>query len=163
MSQGTIHVFSKYANLLPQGALAPLWGSDAIKFGIITSAVTPSITDSDPRWGAGGSQNYATNEVTPGGNYSAGGIALVSPVLTLSGAVTSAKATSPLSFASNPSNPIGCAWGIFYDSTEAGFHAFAFADLRDSLGADISTVAGFSFNLAGQLTGAQQVFTITAT
>jgi hypothetical protein len=140
-----------------------VWSVDTIKFALITSTVTPNINDSDPRWGAGGAQDYSAHEVTPGGNYATGGIALTSPTVTLSVPITYLNATSPIAFAADPSNPTGCAWGIFYDSSDAGKHAIGFMDVRDSLGAAISTTGGFAANLNGLYSGAQPVFKITAT
>ena len=89
MSVGQTHVSAKFVSNMSITGLASLWASDTIKMAIITNAQTPGINDSDPRWGSGGSQNYSTAEVTPGGNYSAGGVSLSGTTSTLSGAVTS--------------------------------------------------------------------------
>lgn len=159
MAAGDTHVSAKFVSNMTLTALASLWASDTIKMAIITNAQTPNITDSDPRWGAGGTQNYSTAEVTPGGNYSAGGITLTSPTSTLSGAVTSLNATSPISLAANASNPTGAFWGIFYDSTDAGKHVFGFIDLGGSL----SLVPGLQININGVSSGTQPVLQGTAT
>jgi hypothetical protein len=159
MAAGDVHVSAKFVSNMSITGLASLWASDTIKMGIITNAQTPGITDSDPRWGAGGSQNYSTAEVTPGGNYSAGGITITSPASSLSGAVTSLTATSPISLAANASNPTGAFWGIFYDSTDAGKHVFGFIDLGGSL----SLVNGLQININGASSGTQTVMTGTAT
>src|SRR5258706_10871865 len=153
MAAGDTHVSAKFVANMTLTALASLWASDTIKMAIITNAQTPNITDSDPRWGAGGTQNYSTAEVTPGGNYSAGGITLTSPTSTLAGAVTSLNATSPISLAANAANPTGAFWGIFYDSTDAGKHVFGFIDLGGSL----SLVPGLQININGVSSGAQPV------
>jgi hypothetical protein len=159
MAAGDVHVSARFVENTALTGNAALWASDTIKMGIITNAQTPGINDSDPRWGAGGSQNYSTAEVTPGGNYSAGGISLTSPAVSLSGAVTSLTATSPISLAANASNPTGAFWGIFYDSTDAGKHVFGFVDLGGSL----SLVPGLTLNIAGASSGTQTVLTGTAT
>lgn len=52
--------------------------SDTWKVGLITSAVTPAASDAAPHWGGTGTTNFATNEVTPGGNYAANGPSLAS-------------------------------------------------------------------------------------
>ena len=124
MSVGQTHVSAKFVSNMSLTGLASLWASDTIKMGIVTNTSPPAITDSDPRWGSGGSQNYSTPEVTPGGNYSAGGVTLTSPTSTLSGAVASLNATSPITIAANASNPTGAYWAVFYDSTDAGKHVF---------------------------------------
>jgi len=159
MAQGDTHVSAKFVSNMTLTALASLWASDTIKMGIITNAQTPNITDSDPRWGAGGTQNYSTAEVTPGGNYSAGGISLAGTTSTLSGAVASLNATSPISLAANASNPTGAFWGIFYDSTDAGKHVFGFIDLGGSL----SLVNGLNININGVSSGTQALLQGTAT
>jgi hypothetical protein len=139
--------------------LASLWATNTIKMAIITNAVTPAVADSDPRWGAGGTQNYSTAEVTPGGNYSAGGVTLTSPTSTFSGAVASLNATSPISIAANASNPTGSYWAIFYDSTDAGKHVFGYMDL----GGPLSLVPGLQININGVSSGTQPIFQGTAT
>lgn len=159
MAAGDVHVSAKFVNNSAQASLASLWASDTIKMGIITNVSPPSITDSDPRWGSGGSQNYSSNEVTPGGNYSAGGVALTSPTVSVSGAVTSLNATSPISIAANASNPTGAYWGVFYDSTDAGKHVFGFIDLGGSL----SLVPGLQININSVSSGTQPVLQGTAT
>lgn len=37
--------------------------SDTFKLGLVTAVVTPATNTSDPRWGAGGGTNLATNKV----------------------------------------------------------------------------------------------------
>ena len=159
MSAGQTHVSAQFVKNTALTSLASLWASDVIKMGIITNGITPSITDADPRWGAGGSTNYSTYEITPGGNYSAGGVTLTSPTVTLSGAVTSLNVTSPVSIAANASNPTGAYWGIFYDSTDSGNHVFGYIDL----GGPVSLVPGFQLNINGSASGTQPVFQGTAT
>lgn len=159
MAAGDIHIQAKFVSNMTITGLASLWASDVIKFGIINSTTTPAITDSDPRWGAGGSQNYSTNEVTAGGNYSAGGITVSGCTSTLSGAVTSLNATSPISIAANASNPTNARWGIFYDSTDAGKRVFGYYDF----GGVVSLVPGYQINLNGVSSGTQPVFNGTAT
>lgn len=159
MSAGQIHVSAKFVSNMTQASLAALWATNTIKMGIITNAVTPSITDSDPRWGAGGTQNYSTAEVTPGGNYAAGGISLAGTTSTLSGAVASLNATSPVSVAAHASNPTGAYWGVLYDSTDAGKHVFGFVDL----GGPVSLIPGLQLNLNGVTSGTQPVLQGTAT
>jgi len=102
--------------------------SDTIKIAFITDAVTPAVTDADPRWGAGGSTNYSTNEVTPGGNYSTGGETITNVSVTLS----SGKGVfdgDNISIAVNGSNPTNARWGIIYNDTDAGKRAIAYFDI----------------------------------
>jgi hypothetical protein len=159
MAVGQTHVSAKFVSNMSITGLASLWATNTIKMAIITNAQTPNVNDSDPRWGAGGGQNYSTAEVTPGGNYPAGGVTLTSPTSTLAGAVTSLNATSPITIAANASNPTGGYWAIFYDSTDAGKHVFGYMDLAGPL----SLVPGLQININGVSSGAQPVFQGTAT
>ena len=152
MAAGDVHVFASYPYNMA-GTSAQFWGSDTIKMGIVTNSTAPTVTTADPRWGTGGTTNFATNEVTPGGSYSAGGISLTSPAIAASGADTNLTATSPISLAANASNPTGAYWGILYDSTDSGKHCFGYIDL----GGPVSLVAGLQINLAGASSGTQIV------
>jgi hypothetical protein len=158
MSVGQTHVTARFVQNMPLATPAALWASDVIKAALITG-VTPTITDADPRWGAGGATNYATSEVTPGGNYAAGGFTLAGTVATNSGATVLLQATSPITWVANAANPINAQWVIFYDSTDAGKHVFGFMDL----GGTVSLVPGLQINLSGVSSGTQTVFTGTAT
>lgn len=159
MAAGDTHIQAKFVSNMSLASLASLWATNTIKLGFITSTTTPAVTDSDPRWGAGGTQNYSTNEVAAGGNYVAGGITLSGTTSTLSGAVTSLNCTSPITIAANASNPTNARWGIFYDSTDAGKHVFGYLDL----GGVTSLVPGLQINVNGVSSGTQPVFNGTAT
>jgi hypothetical protein len=159
MAAGQTHVSAKFVSNMSLTGLASLWATNTVKMGIITNVLTPTVADSDPRWGAGGTQNYATNEVTAGGNYAAGGVTLTTPTSTLSGAVTSLNATSPITIAANAANPTGAYWAVFYDSTDAGKHVFGYMDL----GGPVSLVAGLQININGVSSGTQPLFQGTAT
>jgi hypothetical protein len=87
----------------------------AFNLGLITSAVTPSATTSDPRWGAGGGTNLSTNQVTPGGNYSTGGPSIANPTVTLTSGAGVWDADD-VAIAQNASNPTNARWGIIYNS-----------------------------------------------
>lgn len=101
--------------------------TDAVKLGLITSATTPTAATADPRWGAGGTTDWSTNEVTPGGNYTTGG-----PDITNTYSETSGTATfdaADVSILENASNPTDARWGILYNDTSVGKEVIAFLDL----------------------------------
>ena len=102
--------------------------SNTIKLGLVTSAVTPTAATADGRWGAGGSTNFATNEVTPGGNYSAGGPAIASFAATLTGGLSKIDGDD-VSITVHASNPTNARWGIIYNDTAAGKNAIGYLDL----------------------------------
>ena len=153
MAAGDTHVSAKFVANSTLASLASLWGTNTIKMGITTTV--PAVADSDPRWGAGGSQNYATNEIATGGNYAAGGPTLAGTTVTLVSATTQLNATSPLTIAASASNPNPAAqcYGIFYDSTDAGKHVFGYIDL----GAALNLIPGITLNFAGVGSGTQIV------
>jgi hypothetical protein len=158
MSVGQTHVLAKFVQNTAITGLASLWASDTIKVALVTG-ITPTITDADPRWGAGGSTNYSTSEVAAGGNYAAGGFTLTGTVVTNSGATVLLQATSPITWAANASNPTNAQWMIIYSSTDAGKRVFAFMDL----GGTVSLVPGLQININGVSSGVQTLLTGTAT
>lgn len=119
--------------------------SDTLKVGLVTSVVTPAIADTDGRWGAGGSVNYATNECTPGGNYAAGGPTLASVTWTNVSNVPTLRATD-VAIAQHASNPTNARWGIVYNDTDASKRALAFIDFGAVK--DLTTGA-FTINFGG--------------
>src|SRR5690554_3383727 len=102
--------------------------SDEYKVGLITSSVTPTAASAAPHWGGTGTTNFATNQVTPGGNYASGGPAIGSLAYTdQSGTAT--WAGNKISIANDPSNPTDARWGIVYNNTDSNKRAVAFLDL----------------------------------
>jgi len=154
MAAGDVHIFAQYLKNNADGTQTALWATDTIKMGIVTNTTVPAVTTADPRWGSGGTTNFSTNEVTPGGNYSAGGVSLTTPTSALSGADTNLQATSPISIAANASNPTGAYWGIFYDSTDTNKRCIGYIDL----GGPLSLVSGLNININGSGSGTQILF-----
>ena len=133
MAEGSVYVNSRAQYNAWAGTNPINWASGTIKIGITTDAVTPSVDDTDPRWGSGGDQDYSADEVTPGGNYPAGGVSLSTPSIAFSAPDSIFSAVSPaINIASNPSNPTNARWAHFYDDADAGKHIFMFMDIQDS-------------------------------
>jgi hypothetical protein len=121
--------------------------TDTIKLALITTSTTPAVTDADPRFGAGGSTNYSTNQVTAGGNYSAGGPTIANPTVTL----TSNKGRfdgDDVSIAQDASNPDNARWGIIYNDTAAGKQVIGFLDLGS-----VSDLTAGPFSVAWNASG----------
>ena len=115
--------------------------TDTIKMGFITSAATPAATTADPRWGAGGTTNFSTNQVTPGGNYATGGPTCANPTVTLSGGA-GVFDFDDITITQHASNPTNARWGIIYNDTAAGKNCIGYVDQ----GADVDLSAGdYSF------------------
>ncbi len=126
MAQGDVTLFDSFK--LDIGEKVHNLGADTYKFGLVTNAVTPSASTADPRWGAGGTTNLASSQVTPGGNYSTGGPTIASTTWTESGGVVTFDGAD-ISIASNASNPNNARWGIIYNDTSTGKEAVAYVDL----------------------------------
>lgn len=126
MAAGDITLFNEFKKDV--GEKVHALGSDTFKLGLITNAVTPAASTTDPRWGAGGSTNFASSQVTPGGNYATGGPTIGSTTWTESGGVVTFDGAD-VSISSDASNPNNARWGIIYNDTSAGKEAVAFVDL----------------------------------
>lgn len=128
--------------------------ADTIKVGLTIGTTTPSVTTADPRWGAGGSTNFATEEVATGASYSAGGPTLASVTWALASNVPTLRATDPV-IAQDATGFTNGRWGIIYNSTDAGKRALGAIDL----GSARSIVSGaLTLNFGGAGT---DVLTIT--
>lgn len=103
--------------------------ADVYKAAITDGTTTPSATTSDPRWGVGGGTNFATEEVTPGGNYVAGGATMANPTVTLAGGLAQIDTDDPATWAQDPSNPTNANWIIIYNNTDAGKRAVGYIDI----------------------------------
>ena len=154
-----LHVIAAHVYNQQFTSLGALWNSNTIKLAFINSSTTPSVTDSDPRWGTGGTQNYSTNEVS-GGNCTAGGVTISgTAVASPASGVIKLNATNPVLIASHASNPTTARWGIIYDSTDTGKHVIGYLDL----GADTDLTSGFSLFLNNTTgAGTQAFFSYTA-
>lgn len=114
--------------------------TDVIKLGLITSAVTPAATTADPCWGAGGTTNLSSNQVTPGGNYSSGGPTIANNTFT-EAAGTATFDGDAVSIAQHASNPTNARWAIVYSDTATAKDCLGFLDLGGTT--DLSA-GGFS-------------------
>lgn len=100
-----------------------------VKAALLTAAVTPDIDDSDPRFGNGGDQDYSATEVTPGGNYVAGGKTMGgADKFTRSGNISTFTAGA-ISWAPDGSNPTNARWLLIYVDDGASYYALGFVDL----------------------------------
>lgn len=145
MAQGDVTWFN--AAKLKLGLKKLELETDTLKLGLVTSSVTPTASTADPCWGAGGTTNLSSYEVTPGGNYSAGGPTVANNTFTESGGTATLDADNT-SIAQNASNPTNARWGILYSDTATNKDALAFVDLGGVT--DLSS-GGFSvtWNAAG--------------
>jgi hypothetical protein len=138
MAQGDVTIFHDFVSDL--GLKIHNLNTDTLKYGLIKSAANggddPAAADTDPRWGAGGTTNFATAEVTPGGNYSTGGPDSVNTYVESAGTGTLDGADVTIS--QHASNPTNARWAILYNDTAAGKQCVAFVDL----GSDFDMTTG---------------------
>lgn len=125
MALGDVTMFEAAMPKVQNGTINLETGT--FKLALITDAVTPTAGAADPRFGAGGSTNYLTNQVTPGGNYITGGATIGNPNVTLSSGVTVFDGDN-VEWLQNAGNPTNARWGIIYQD-DANDHALGFVDL----------------------------------
>jgi hypothetical protein len=148
MAQGDIVVFAQAK--LDIGLEGHQLETDVIKLGLITTSTTPTETTAVPAWGAGGTTNMTTNQVTPGGNYSTGGPTIANNTYTLASATCTFDGDN-ISITQNASNPTNARWGIGWNDTNAIDAALFYLDLG---GVTDLTAGDFSvtFNASGIFT-----------
>lgn len=110
-------------------AIHQLDGTSVIRCALVTNAITPTALTPDPRWGAGGATDFSTAEVTPGGNYTAGGISLAAFIATLVGSTVQYDTSTDPFWGIDPSNPTDAFWGIVYNDTATGKQCLNWVDL----------------------------------
>ena len=130
MAAGDVVFFDQYMVDVQEGVHNQ--ETDSFKLGIVDNTTAPSATTADPRWGAGGTTDFSANEVTPGGNYSAGGPSIANPTVTLTGGAGVFDGDD-ISIAQDGSNPSGAYWGIIYNDTAAGKNAIGSVELGTNL------------------------------
>ena len=126
MAQGDVTLFNKAVEWIGEAVIN--LETDTFKLGLVTSSITPAATTAAPCWGAGGSTNLTTYEVTPGGNYTTGGAAVANPAYSESSGTVTFDADD-VTIAQHASNPTTARWGILYSDTAANKNALAFVDL----------------------------------
>jgi len=128
MAQGDVVFFDQFLVDANEG-LHDL-EADTVKVGLVDNVTVPAATTADPRWGAGGTTNFKTNEVTPGGNYAVNGFDITTGAsVTLTGGAAIFDSTDNPTWAQNASNPTDATWGIIYNDTTAGKQAVGYVDL----------------------------------
>ena len=127
MAQGTVVVFNQFkedfGDEIHHMSSASFW------VGLINNATSLSAALPDPRWGAAGSTNLLTNEISIGGNYVSGGQS-ASPAdpWTRSVATVTFDLTD-LTWSQNASNPASATWGVVFNNSDAGLRVVNFVDL----------------------------------
>ena len=144
MARGDLTVFEEFSKDL--GNERHNFGTDTLKMGLITNAITPTANDATPTWG-----DYSSAQVSTAGGYTNGGITLASVTYTEAGGVATLDAAN-VSLSQNASGFTNAYWAIIYNYADlSGLNAICFIDL----GGPVSEAAGpisVTFNAAGILT-----------
>jgi len=151
MATGDVTLFDQF--LVDMGNGVHNLSSDSIKMAYIGNAVTPATTTSDPRWGAGGGTNLATDEQS-GGNFADDGVVLASFACTLSAGTVLLDYTDPSQVATNPSNPTAIYHAVIYNDTAAGKNAIAAIELGGPING-VTSALQVTPNASGLATGDQ--------
>jgi len=126
MAAGDITIFDQFG--VDKGNKIHDLDGDTYKFALIDSTLAPTDADAAPHFGGTGTTDESTNEVTPGGNYSAGGVTLTTVSYANAAGVVSWKADK-VTIAQNASNPTNARYAVIYNSTDANKRCIAFCDL----------------------------------
>lgn len=135
MARGDVHWFEAATLSAWQGVSFNL-ATDVLKMGIVTNATVPTVGTNDPRWGAGGTTNFSSNQVPTATAYTG-------PITVGAQTWSRASGVSTLDFnditiAQDASGFTTAYWGILYDDTLAGKYALGYVDL----GGPVSIVGG---------------------
>lgn len=141
MAQGDVFVHDQFLVDALEGATHN-FSTATVKCALIKSLANggadPAITDADPCWGAGGTTNYSSAEVTAGGNYTAGGATCATPSVTLVSGKARLDFGDPASWAKAAGNPTNARWGIVYNDSATNKNVLGYVDL----GSDFDMTGG---------------------
>ena len=126
MAQGDVRFFDQFLVDVAEGVHD--LETDDIRVALVTNTTPPTEATLDPHFGGTGTTNFATNEVTAGGNYTAGGAIPAAPSVTLNGTLADID-WGDVSWASDPGNPTDAAWAIIYNFTPASKKCIGYVDL----------------------------------
>lgn len=153
MATGTIKWFQD--GLLNIGKATVNLSTDTMQLGVVTTATVPTMATADPRWGAGGTTNFSTNQVGTGGGYT-GPITLSGVTWTNVSGVLTFRATDVV-IPQNASGFSNGAYGIIFSNTSAGKIAIGYIELSS---AGTATIVSGSITIDFQGAGTD-VLTIT--
>lgn len=141
MAQGDVVLYNKFKERVGDGDINL---STAVMRVALTSDAQGAppgggATATDPRWGAGGTENLSTNEVS-GGGYTAGGELIDGgDPWTLTGATVTYTGQNVTWTSAGSGDPTTIRWGVIY-ADDANDYAVGYVQMYDT--ADISLLAG---------------------
>lgn len=133
MAAGDLTLFNQFGE--DEGEEIHNLGADTIKVALIKSAANsgydPTAATSNPCWGAGGTTNLSSYEVTAGGNYTSGGSSLSGVTWSRSGGTTTLDDSGNVSISQHASNPTNARWAIIYNDTATNKNCIGYVDLGE--------------------------------
>lgn len=135
MARGDVHWFEASTLKAWTGTSFNLL-TDVLKMGIVNNSTVPTVGTADPRWGAGGTTNFLTNQVATATAYT-GPITLSAQTFTRSSGVSTMD-FADVTVAQDAAGFTDGYWAIVYDNTVAGIFALGYIDL----GGPVSIVGG---------------------
>jgi len=145
MAQGDVTIYEKFLERLGDGEINL---STAVVKCILTSDTTGALPGggagaTDPRYGAGGTQNVGLNEVTQGGGYTTAGVAIDGTDPWANNAGTMEYTGQNAAWTSSASgDPTNCNYGVFYvDNGGTTDYAIGYVQVYDGA-TSVSLLAG---------------------
>lgn len=126
MAQGDVVPFEQFKVDVAEGIHN--LETDVINIALTTGVTTPTAATPDPRWGAGGTTNFSTEQVATGGSYT-GPVALANPSVTLVSGNADIDWDDPATWTQNGANPTNATWGIVYNDTATGKQCICYVDI----------------------------------
>ncbi|MCG8608951.1 MAG: hypothetical protein MI864_00305 [Pseudomonadales bacterium] len=144
MAQGTLTLFNEFAESIADGRIDLDTHTFKIAITSLQAGGTPTIaaTDAVPCWGAGGSTNLSSSEVSAGGGYTAGGETLGSVTWSQSSGVGTFDAANVTWTSSGSGDPTNCKTAVIYSDTATNKDAVGFVDLTSDGTTAVSMLTG---------------------
>jgi len=145
MAKGTVTLFAKFKERIGDGEINL---STAVLRIALTSDTTVALPGggaqaTDPRWGAGGSQDLSTNECTPGGGYTVNGELIdgTDPWV-INGDDVEYTAQNPVWLSNFSGDPTNIRYGVVYvDNGGTTDYGVGYVQIYDGA-TDVSLVVG---------------------
>jgi len=159
MAQGTITLYQEFSKSIGDGRIDLDTHTFKVAFVSVAAGTTPVIASAAvPCWGAGGTTNVSSSEVSAGGGYTAGGAALTTPTYTQSGGTaTFDDGAASITWTSAASgDPTNIKTAVIYDDGATNKDCIGFIDMTSDGGTTpISLLAGditLTWNASGIFT-----------
>jgi hypothetical protein len=130
MAQGEVVFFDQFLVNALDANIGHNFGpgnTTIIKCAVVDSTTTPTTATPIPTWGAAGTTNFSTWEVTEAGDYTAGGNQCTTPLVTLNGGLAEVDWNNPTAWVTG--TDADAKWGIFYDESTTDNHCIGYVDL----------------------------------